>query len=53
MEMDGRYIKTWESIKSAADALGLNSSTIVCVGKGKRRYKSTGGYKFRYVEEAI
>lgn len=53
MDMSGRYIQTWGSIKEAAEALGLNSSTIVCVCKGKRRYKSTGGYKFRYAEGVI
>lgn len=53
MDMSGKYVKTWGSIKSAADALGLNPSTIVCVCKGKRRYKSTGGHKFRYAEEVM
>jgi hypothetical protein len=50
LDMDGEFVKKWGSIKEAAESLGLNSSSIMCVCKGARRYKSTGGCKFRYVE---
>ncbi len=53
LSMDGEPIHLWSSIKEAAIALGVNPSTVVCVCKGKRRYKSTGGYKFRYSEEVV
>lgn len=53
LNMNGEYVQTWTSIKSAADALGLRTSSIICVCKGKRRYKSTGGHKFRYLEGVI
>lgn len=51
MDMDDNYIKTWNSIKEVSEALNLNPSTVVCVCKNKRRYKSTGGYKFKYMED--
>ena len=53
LSMNGEPIRLWSSIKEAAIALGVNPSTVVCVCKGKRRYKSTGGYKFRYSEEVV
>lgn len=53
LSMNEEPIHLWNSIKAASVALGVNPSTVVCVCKGKRRYKSTGGYKFRYLEEVI
>ena len=47
-DMNGGLIKRWSSIKDAAEKLNLNSSAIVCVCKKKRRYKSTGGFRFAY-----
>ena len=51
MTLDNDPVKVWGSITEASELLGLNPSTVVCVCKGKRRYKSTGGHKFKYVEE--
>lgn len=53
LSMSGEPIRRWDSIKEAAKFLGVNPSTVVCVCKGKRRYKSTGGYKFKYSEEVV
>ena len=50
-DMQGNFIKTWESIQAVALVHNLNPSSIVCVCKGTRRYKSTGGYKFKYCED--
>lgn len=49
-DLNGNFIKRWNSIKEVAESEGLNPSSIVCVCKGKRRYKSTGGYMFKYEE---
>ena len=53
LSMDGDLVRLWGSIKEASAFLGVNPSTVVCVCKGKRRYKSTGGYKFRYAGEVV
>lgn len=45
---NGCFIKRFDSVKKAAIELGLNESSIHCVCKGIRRYKSTGGYVFKY-----
>ena len=51
-DMSGRLLRKWDSIKEVAETYGLNPSSIVAVCKKKKRYKSTGGYKFAYLEEA-
>ena len=53
LSMDGEPIKRWESIKEAASALNARPSSIMCVCKGIRRYKSTAGFKFKYAEEVV
>lgn len=45
---DGQFLKRFDSVKKAAIQLGLTESSIHCVCKGIRRYKSTGGYVFKY-----
>jgi len=40
--------KIYNSIKEAANELGLHSSNIIATCKGKQKY--TGGYKFKYNE---
>lgn len=45
---NGEFIKRFDSVKKAAEELGLNESNIHCVCKQIRRYKSTGGYVFKY-----
>jgi hypothetical protein len=44
---NGHVIRVFDSLKEAADSLGLQKSSICEVLK-QRRYKSTGGYVFRY-----
>jgi hypothetical protein len=48
MSMNGEIIDTWPGIKFAANALGLQSSSISLCCNGKR-IKSTGGYKWKYL----
>lgn len=49
----GEFIKRFDSVKKAAEELKLNESSIHCVCKGTRRYKSTGGYVFKYEEKEV
>ena len=44
LSLDGKFIKRWESIKSATDQLGFYSTAITEVLSGK--IKQTGGYKW-------
>jgi len=44
---DGEIVKTWSSIKSAAESIGKDSSLIVAVCKGKR--KTAYGFSWKYV----
>lgn len=50
-DKNGNFIKRWDSIKKAAEALNLNQNSIICVCDGKRRYKSTGGWIFKRESE--
>ena len=50
-DKNGNFIKCWDSIKSAAEALNLSQTSIICVCDGKRRYKSTGGWIFKRENE--
>ena len=45
---DGQFVRRFDSVKKAAIELGLQETSIHCVCKGIRRYKSTGGYVFKY-----
>lgn len=47
-DKDGNFIKKFDSVKKAATELNLNESSIHYVCKKQRRYKSTGGYIFKY-----
>lgn len=47
--LEGEYITTFPSAREAARQLGLDSSVISKVCRGDR-YKSHGGFKFKYVE---
>ena len=49
---DGKLVKEYSSIQEAAISLGLHKSSICEVLK-KRRYKTTGGFTFEYVEDTI
>jgi hypothetical protein len=45
-DMDGNFIKEYESLKSAAESIGVTSGFITMVCKGYR--KSAKGYTFNY-----
>jgi len=45
-DLDGNYIKTWESISSIEKELNIKGTHISRVCRGKR--KTTGGYVFKY-----
>lgn len=47
--LNGDFIKTWNSITEAAKELKICGSKITCVCKGSR--KTTGGFKWAYYEE--
>ena len=51
---DGEHIATYESLKDASVATGINISTLClcCKGKqGKSRRKTAGGYVWKYIEQ--
>ena len=43
-DLDGNFIKEWESISEAKKRLGINNITYACNGK----YKHAGGYIWKY-----
>lgn len=45
-DLDGKFIKTWESISSIERKLNIKGTHISRVCRGKR--KTTGGYVFKY-----
>lgn len=45
---NNRVVKVWDSLTSAGETLGISTSTISLVCKGKLR--SAGGYQWRYKE---
>lgn len=47
LSMDEEYIATWDSIRKAAEGLGIEYKNISAVCRGKRN--SAGGYKWRFV----
>ena len=50
-DTDGNFIKRFDSIKSASQALNISASNICSVCK--KRIKSTSGYIFKYEKEII
>lgn len=46
--LDGKYIKTWESIKEASISYNLKGYSISYCCNGKRNH--AGGYKWKYVK---
>ena len=48
-DLNGQFIKTWTSIKEAAEQLGIKYQGISRVCRGERR--SSGGYMWEYVEK--
>jgi group I intron endonuclease len=49
-DLQGNFIKEWESIKQAGRELGIDSPSISGVCKGKKR--QLGGFIWRYVDNA-
>lgn len=45
-DMDGKFIKQWDSLADASRDIGLNIASICRCAKGKQ--KSTGGFKWEY-----
>ena len=48
-DLDGNFIKEWECAKYASRTLNLHGPNIAKVCKGK--YKTTGGFVFKYKDE--
>lgn len=49
MDIDGKEIATYSSVRDAGAATGVDNSEICRVAKGTR--KSAGGYRWKYAEE--
>ena len=47
--LDGKYVKTFPSIKRAADSVGLDKSSVSLVCRG--RLKQVGGYIWKYKQQ--
>ena len=48
---DGQFIKVWNSITEAADFIGVTMVAISNVCRRPERYKTAGGFVWRYFEE--
>lgn len=46
--LDGKYVKTYGSIREAARQLNLSDTNISNICRSKRHYKTCGGYFWRY-----
>lgn len=46
----GVIIKKWDYINEASKKLGINQSNIIQCCRGNHKYKSTGGFRWRYVD---
>jgi hypothetical protein len=47
-DLNGNFIKTWDSLSDVKRELNIATSTISAVCANKRGYKSTGGFIWRY-----
>ena len=50
LTLDGRFVKEWPSVWSVNYELGIDPGTIVKVCKGKSKYKTAGGFRWKYKE---
>ena len=50
-DLDGNYIKTWNSIKDVETKLGISSSHITGCCKHNYGRKTIGGYRWEYANE--
>lgn len=48
MDMNGNFIREWESMNDAARALNIPSTLIACCCKHPEKRKSIHGYKWKY-----
>jgi len=49
--LNGKFLKEWDNIRTAAKALNIQESHISSCCKGQR--KQSGGYQWRYTDEGI
>lgn len=49
LNLDGTFVKKWDSIKQVKREIGLNSFGIIKCCKKEKRYKTAYGYKWEYV----
>jgi len=47
----GEFVKEWSSLSDAQRELGIWQANISACARGKRRYKSAGGYVWKYKNE--
>ena len=48
---DGIFIKKWDYVKLASEALGIDSPSIIACCRGYRGRKTAGGFIWRYFDE--
>lgn len=46
---DGKILKIWKSIKTAADEIGIDRKQIINCCKMKKNFNTAGGYKWSYM----
>ena len=49
--LDGDFIQTWDGIKQASDALGIQATNISACCRGVKYYHQAGGFIWRYADE--
>ena len=52
-DLQGNFIKTWNSIKEAGKILNISDGQISNVCRNKKRRKTAGGYIFKYKGEKL
>jgi mRNA-degrading endonuclease YafQ of YafQ-DinJ toxin-antitoxin module len=50
-DLDGNYIKTWDSVMEVQRQLGIDNANISACCNKKRNHKTIGGYKWEYEVE--
>lgn len=50
-DLEGNFIKTWEYIKQASQALKIDESNIGACCKHKPNHSTAGGFIWRYIED--
>ena len=50
-DLNGIFIKKWNSIKEASNSLGINHANISSCCKNKYGRRSSGGFMWKYVKE--